>query len=109
MRSRSSATDGADGTEGADGVKGETGDRATGATRIRVRCHTKARGSGARTVCRFNRRSRRSTLVQLRDRRGPLSTARGNGKRTMVFLSRRMPRGTVYAFVIKGLTGREAG
>jgi len=27
----------------------------------------------------------------------------------MVFLSRRMPRGTVYAFVIKGLTGREAG
>ena len=54
-------------------------------------------------VCKFNRRSSRKSLVQLRDRRGALSTARGNGKRRMVFLSKRKPRGTVYAFVIKGL------
>ena len=52
---------------------------------------------------RFNRRAARNSLVQLRDRRGALSAARGNGKRTMVSLSVRKPRGTVYAFVIKGL------
>ena len=99
-------TAGIDGTDGADGAKGKRSKRgrnATDAARIRVRCETKSHGSGARTVCRFNRQLRRNTLVQLRDRRSALSTARGNGKRTMVFMSRRMPRGTVYAFVIKGL------
>ena len=54
-------------------------------------------------VCKFNRRSSRKWLVQLRDRRGPLSTAQGNGKRTMIFVSDRKPRGTLYAFVIRGL------
>ena len=66
-----------------------------------------ARGAGSRIVCRLNRRSGRNWLVQLRDRRGALSTAAGNGKRTMVFVSTRKPNGTMRAFVIKGMVRRD--
>ena len=52
-----------------------------------------ARGAGSRIVCHLNRRSAHNSLLQLRDRRGALSTAAGNGKTTMVFLSARKPRG----------------
>jgi hypothetical protein len=101
-------TDGAQGAEGAqglNGIQGLQGESGSGTARrvTKVRCSARARRSGARMVCRFNRRARHSWLVQLRDRRGALSTARGNGKRTMVFLSQRRPRGTMRAFVIKGL------
>ena len=94
---------GADGLNGRDGVDGAKGEAAARRTRTKVHCTTRPFRAGARTVCEFSRRSSRSSLVQLRDRRGALSTARGNGTRTMVFLSKRSPRGTVYAFIIRGL------
>ena len=71
--------------------------------KTRVGCKVSARGAGSRIVCQLNRRTGRSWVVQLRDRRGALSAADGNGKRTMVFLSARKPRGAMHAFVIKGL------
>ena len=71
--------------------------------KTRVGCKVSARGAGSRIVCQLNRRSGHNWLMQLRDRRGALSTAAGNGKSTMVFLSARKPRGTMHAFVIKGL------
>ena len=64
----------------------------------KVGCKVTARGAGSRIVCHLNRRSGRNWLMQLRDRRGALSTARGNGKKTMVFFSARKPRGTMRAF-----------
>ena len=71
--------------------------------KTRVGCKVSSRGAGSRIVCQFNRRSGRNWVVQLRDRRGALSAAAGNGKRTMVFLTARKPRGSLHAFVIKGL------
>ena len=71
--------------------------------KTRVGCKVAAHGAGSRIVCRFDRRAGHNWLVQLRDRRGALSTARGHNEKTMVFLSARKPRGSVHAYVIKGL------
>jgi hypothetical protein len=94
---------GKDGVNGINGAKGDRGPRGTSLKVTKVGCKVQARGTGARIVCRFNRRSGRNWLVQLRDSRGALSTARGNGKTTMAFLSTRKPRGKMHAFVLEGL------
>ena len=73
---------------------------------MKVSCKVTARGKGARIVCRFNRRTGGNWFVQLRDRRGALSTARGNHTKTMVFLSARKPRRAMHLFVIKGMRVR---
>lgn len=54
-------------------------------------------------VCRFDRRTSLSWLVQLRDGHGRLATEQGNGTRTVSFRSTRKPRGTIHALVIKGV------
>jgi hypothetical protein len=69
----------------------------------RVHCSVKSRTHGARMLCRFDHGTNVDWLVQLRDRHGRLATRHGSGTRTMSFRSTRKPRGTLRAFVIKGL------
>ncbi len=69
----------------------------------RVRCSVRSRTRGARMLCRFDHRTNPNWLVQLRDRHGRLATEHGSGTHTMSFRSTRKPRGSLHAFVIKGL------
>jgi hypothetical protein len=90
-------TNGTNGVDGLNGAKGDTGPRGPSgrAAKRAVRCSVTHRGRNVRTACTFTKAIPRGWRVQLRDRRGALSTARADGRRTLVFISYRKRVGSL--------------